>query len=227
VTARFVPPHPPRAAGPVAVWRGFVGERARTLVYGWSERAFREPHLIRNVLGYRVHIPLEPDSVQRVLLDNAANYEKPRLVKRLLDPVIGRGLLSSDGGLWREQRRVVAASFTPPAVDALVPVFADVANSAAIAWTEGVRDMAREATAATMRIISNALFSGDERLTSAEAMGHIAAALGGVSEARLQVLLNLPMIPAATDFQPRRPSSSQSTMPRPFTSPGTKRPRMP
>ncbi len=197
MTARFVPPHPPRAAGPVAVWRGFVGERARTLVYGWSERAFREPHLIRNVLGYRVHIPLEPDSVQRVLLDNAANYEKPRLVKRLLDPVIGRGLLSSDGGLWREQRRVVAASFTPPAVDALVPVFADVANSAAIAWTEGVRDMAREATAATMRIISNALFSGDERLTSAEAMGHIAAALGGVSEARLQVLLNLPMIPVS------------------------------
>ena len=57
--------------------------------------------------------------------------------------------------------------------------------------------MAREATAATMRIISNALFSGDERLTSAEAMAHIAAALGGVSEARLQVLLNLPMIPVS------------------------------
>ena len=65
---------------------------------------------------------------QRVLLDNAANYEKPRLVKRLLAPIIGRGLLSSDGGLWREQRRIVAASFTPPAVDALVPVFAEVAE---------------------------------------------------------------------------------------------------
>lgn len=55
--------------------------------------------------------------------------------------------------------------------------------------------MAREATAATMRIISEALFSSDPRLTSATAMNHIAAALGGVSEARLQVLLGLPMFP--------------------------------
>lgn len=197
MTEHFIPPHPPRRSGPVPVWRGFVGERARTLVYGWSERAFGEPYMLRNVLGYRVHIPLEPDAVQRVMLDNAANYEKPRLVKRLLAPVIGRGLLSSDGTLWRDQRRIVAASFTPPAVDALVPVFAQVAQDAAAGWSDGVRDVAREATAATMRVISNALFSGDERLTSAEAMAHIAAALGGVSEARLQVLLNLPMIPVS------------------------------
>jgi cytochrome P450 len=197
MTEHFVPPHPPRRPGPVPVWRGFVGERARTLVYGWSERAFREPYLMRNVLGYRVHIPLEPDAVQHVLLDNAANYQKPGLVKRLLAPVIGRGLLSSDGTLWRDQRRIVAASFTPPAVDALVPVFAQVATEAAAGWSDGVRDVAREATAATMRVISNALFSGDQRLTSAEAMAHIAAALGGVSEARLQVLLNLPMIPVS------------------------------
>ena len=197
MSADFIPPHPSRRAGPVGVWRGFVGERARTLVYGWSELAFRESHLERNVLGYRVHIPLDPNSVQRVLLDNAVNYRKPGLVKRLLAPTIGRGLLSSDGSLWRDQRRIVAASFTPPAVDALMPVFAEVAKEAAAGWTDGPRDMAREATAATMRIISNALFSGDERLTSAEAMRHIAAALGGVSEARLQVLLNLPMIPVS------------------------------
>lgn len=205
MTTPFVPPFPDRRPGPVPSWRGFFGERARTLVYGWSERAFREPHLIRNVLGYRVHIPLEPDSVQRVLLDNAANYEKPRLVKRLLEPVIGRGLLSSDGGLWREQRKIVAASFTPPAVDALVPVFVDVAEQAAAGWSEGSRDVAREATAATMRIISDALFSGDARLTSDIAMAHIAAALAGVSEARLQVLLNLPMIPVSVrGFRGRR-----------------------
>ena len=197
MTRHFIPPFPDRGPGPVPVWRGFLGERARTLVYGWSERAFREPHLIRNVLGYRVHIPLQPDSIQRVLLDNAANYEKPNLVKRLLEPVIGSGLLSSDGTLWRDQRRIVAASFTPPAVDALVPVFVEVAERAASGWTEGTRDVAREATAATMRIISDALFSGDERLTSDEAMAHIAAALAGVSEARLQVLLNLPMIPVS------------------------------
>jgi cytochrome P450 len=195
VNSRFIPPHPPRPAGPVAVWRGFVGERARTAVYGWSELAFEKWHIERNVFGHRVHIVTHPDVVQRVLLDNAANYEKPKLVKKLLQPVIGRGLLSSDGELWRAQRKIVAASFAPPAVDALVPVFADVAGNAASEWTNGRRDMAREATRATMQVISRALFSGDPRLTSEEAMAHIAHALEGVSEARMQLLLGLPMIP--------------------------------
>lgn len=195
MTERFVPPFPERPPAPVASWRGLFGERARTLVHGWSERAFTEPYLFRKVLGWRVHLPLDPDAVQHVLLDNAANYEKPGLVKTLLAPVIGQGLLTSDGPLWRTQRQVVAARFTPPAVDALLPVFVDVARDQATTWAEGTVDVASEAVAATLQIISNALFSGDPRLTRAEAVSHIAAALEGFSEARIQVLMGLPVIP--------------------------------
>ena len=195
MTTRFVPPFPPRPPAPVASWRGLFGERARTLVYGWSERAFREPYMFRKVLGYRVHIPLDPQAVQHVLLDNAANYHKPGLVKTLLAPVIGEGLLSADGPLWRTQRGIVAASFSPPAVDALVPVFARVARDAAEGWAAGIRDMAQEATGATMQVISEALFSGDKRLTTPAAMDHIAAALAGFGEARLQVMIGSPVFP--------------------------------
>jgi cytochrome P450 len=177
------------------MWRGFFGERARTAVYGWSEVAFTADYFKRNVLGHTVHIVLKPEWVQRVLLDNAANYEKPRLVKRILAPTIGRGLLSSDGELWRAQRKIVAASFTPPAVDALVPAFARVGEAMARTWEPGTRDMAVEATTATMTVISEALFSGDARLTTRTAMDHITHAMEGVSEARLQVLLGMPLIP--------------------------------
>jgi cytochrome P450 len=199
VTKNFIPPHPPRRPKPVHSWRGFFGERARTAVYGWSELAFTADYFKRNVLGHTVHVVLKPEWVQRVLLDNAANYEKPRLVKRILAPTIGRGLLSSDAELWRAQRKIVAASFTPPAVDALVPVFARVGQAMAEAWDPGMRDMAVEATTATMNVISEALFSGDARLTTREAMDHITHAMEGVSEARLQVLLGLPLVP----FSPR------------------------
>jgi cytochrome P450 len=195
MSGRFVPPYPPRGAGPVAVWRGFVGERARTAVYGWSEQAFTADHMRRKVMGIEVHMPLTPQAAQHVLLDNAANYVKPRIVKKILGRTIGEGLLTADGALWRDQRRIVAASFTPPAVDALVPVFADVARTAASGWRAGTRDMALEATGATMRVISDALFSGDARLTSEAAMSHIVAALEGVSEARLQAILGLPIVP--------------------------------
>jgi cytochrome P450 len=192
---RFIPPHPPRRPKPVHTLRGLFGERARTAVYGWSELAFASWHLKRNVLGHTVHILFKPEWVQRVLLDNAVNYEKPKLVKRILSPTIGRGLLSSDDELWRAQRKIVAASFTPPAVDALMPVFGEVGRVMAESWQPGTRDMAAEAIAATMNVISQALFSGDPRLTSREAMDHIAAAMEGVSEARIQVLLGMPLIP--------------------------------
>jgi cytochrome P450 len=191
----WVPPYPPRRPKPVPTWRGLLGERGRTAVVGWSERAFESDYFKRNVLGHTVHVVLKPEWVQRVLLDNAENYEKPRLVKRILSRTIGRGLLTSERELWRTQRKIVAGSFTPPAVDALVPLFAQVGEGMAGFWPDGTRDMAVEATAATMRVIATALFSGDERLTTPEAMEHITGAMEGVGEARIQVLLGMPLIP--------------------------------
>ncbi len=192
---RFVPPCPPRSEGPVAAWRGFFGERARTAVYGWSERAFELPYLKRKVLGYTVHMPLQPEFVQHVLLDNAANYVKPDLIKRMLARTIGRGLLSSDGELWRDQRKIVAASFVPGAIDKLIPTFARAAGRVADDWHEGEIDVAASGVAVTMRIIADSLFAGDERLITEAAVNHIKAALDGVGEARLQVLLGLPLMP--------------------------------
>ena len=195
MTELWIPPHPPRQAKPVPSWRGFFGERARTAVYGWSELAFDSWYFKRKILGHTVHVVLKPEWVQRVLLDNAANYEKPALVKRILSPTIGRGLLTSERELWREQRRIVAASFTPPAVDELMPLFGEVGETMARSWDAGARDMAVEATVATMRVIATALFSGDPRLTTPEAMAHITNAMEGVGEARIQVLLGMPLIP--------------------------------
>ena len=192
----FIPPFPPRPQKPVATWRGFFGERARTSVYGWSERAFEIGYLKRNILGFRVHILLDPDLIQHVLLDNAANYSKPDIVKTLLDPIIGRGLLTSDSDLWREQRRIVAATFSPAAVDAQKAMFVEAANQAMDRWSDGEQlDMAAEATRTTMTVIALALFGGDPRLISEESMAQIAAAIEGFSEARMLALFRLPQIP--------------------------------
>lgn len=196
MTPHFIPPHPPRRPKPVATWRGLVGERARTAVYGWSQLAFETDYIRRRVLGFNVHVLLTPDAVQHVLLDHAADYPKPEIVKRLLAPVIGQGLLTADSELWREQRRIVAASFTPAAIQGMRGLFADAAGRTMRGWQHGaVRDLAAEATRTTMLVVALALFGGDERLTSKEAMAHIAAALEGFSQPRLQALAGLPIIP--------------------------------
>ena len=195
MSERFVPPYPPRGAGPVAVWRGFFGERARTAVYGWSEAAFKVDYMQRRVMGYNVHIPLQPGAVQHVLLDNADNYEKPAIVKSLLAPVIGRGLLTADGAMWRDQRRIVAASFVPAAVNSQIPTFAAAASATMARWHDGKTiDMAVQATATTMRIIADSLFGGDPRLASDDASAHIAAALEAFGGRRIQAILGLPTL---------------------------------
>lgn len=174
-------------------WRSLFNEHARNSVAGWSQLAFTEWHTRRNVLGTIVHIPRHPDAIERVLLGNAANYEKPGMVKRVLAPLIGRGLLSSDGELWRAQRRIVAPSFAPGAVAELAGGIAQAAERRVADWpVQGRIDIAGAATGTTMAIIADALFSGDPRLTSEEAGRHIEAALLAAGQVRITALLGFP-----------------------------------
>ncbi|QNN64560.1 cytochrome P450 [Sphingomonas rhizophila] len=194
--ARFVPPHPPRPAGPVATWRGFIGERGRTAVYGWSERAFQLDGFSRKIFGFRVHVVTHPDWIGEVLLDHQGDLTKPDIARRLLAPVIGEGLLTAEGELWRSERKIVAASFAPNAVEALRPVFDAAAADIMQGWQDGmVRDLASDSTLATMSVIARALFGGDARLTSAQSLRHITNALEGFSQPRMQALLGLPLFP--------------------------------
>jgi cytochrome P450 len=196
MTARFVPPCPPRPPGPVAAWRGLIGERGRTAVHGWSEQAFRLDGFSRNVLGFRVHVVTHPDWIAEAMLDHAAVLTKPDITRRLLAPVIGEGLLTAEADLWRAERRIVAASFAPSAIDRLQPMFAEVAQTITEGWRDGeVRDLALDSTEATMRVIARSLFGNDPRLTSGESVRHISNALGSFSQRRLQSVLGLPLVP--------------------------------
>lgn len=189
----FRPVFPARPAVPTQGWRNLFGANARNLVAGWSDLAFTEWHARRSLLGTVIHFVRHPDMIERVLLSNAGNYVKPRLVKRITAPMIGKGLLTADGELWRTQRRIVAPSFAPGAVARLTGLIAAAAERNVAGWPEAGRvDIAAAATATTMRIIADALFSGDSRLTTPEAARQIEAALLAAGQVRLVALLGMP-----------------------------------
>ena len=52
----------------------------------------------------KLYIVAAPDGVQRVLQDNHFNYEKGLLYRRALRPLMGNGLLISEGQPWLRQR---------------------------------------------------------------------------------------------------------------------------
>ncbi|RZL27932.1 MAG: cytochrome P450, partial [Sphingomonas sp.] len=133
-----------------------------------------------------MHLVSEPDAIGRVLLDNKANYERPALVRRLLRGGLGDGLFNAEGESWREQRRIVAPTFSPAAVAGFAKPIAGVVQRQVAGWPASSRpmDMAAEATAATMAIIAATLFGGDARLTAPAAAGHITAMLDAAGRAR-------------------------------------------
>lgn len=119
-----------------------------------------------------LYVPTEPDGAKYVLVDNAANYTKGIgliQAKRAL----GDGLLTSDGPAWREQRRVVAPSFTGSRIAGQIEVIAEegaalVDRLRARAGT-GTVDVTAELTDLTLGVLGRTLMDTD--LTGSSAIG--------------------------------------------------------
>jgi cytochrome P450 len=189
----FEPVQPLRTRDWVPVWRGFFGERVRNTVYGLAEPAFDLPIRTRKVLGFTVHIVSQPEAVERVLLGNKANYERPGIARRILSPLIGNGLLTAEGEDWRQQRRIVAPTFAPGAVAAMAPLMDAAAQREVAAWPQRDTrfDLAQAATRTTTAIIADALFGSDARLVDPAAARHIEAMLSAAGQARFTTMLGL------------------------------------
>lgn len=206
----FVPVHPHRPRTLPPVWAGFFGERLRNSVYGWTEAAFEMPIFTRRIMGFTVHFVNDPAAIERVLLTNKPNYLRPGIARRLLAPLLGRGLLSAEGEDWRVQRKLVAHSFAPAAVDRLATVFDACAADTMTRWPQagGRVDLAAAATDTTMRIIAAALFGGDPALVTPLAARHIETLVMSGGQARLSALLGV----QDWDFSPtmRKARASQA-----------------
>jgi len=121
--------------------------------------------LVRRLLWRRTFIINEPGAIRHVLLDNASNYIKTELTRRLLEPGIGRGLLTTEGETWRRHRRIMAPSFDPRSVAGYAPIMTEVSQELIDEWdalADGSEvDAAAAMMHATLHIISRAMFSAD------------------------------------------------------------------
>ena len=109
--------HPPSAAteerpeSPSA--RGFTRSLRDNAIGIFPPHAFEEDVVIRRVFGRQQIILSRPAGIQHILVDNPANYRRTAAGIRILRPLLGRGLLLSQGEDWRQQRRTLAPAFAP------------------------------------------------------------------------------------------------------------------
>jgi cytochrome P450 len=116
----LVPPSLPRASDTMTAF-GRIAAMRKNMIGVWGQRAYQEDLIESRFFGRASFILNTPDAIRHVLVDNYENYTRTPTGIRVLRPMLGEGLLISEGRAWKHQRRTLAPAFTPRAVTPLVP----------------------------------------------------------------------------------------------------------
>jgi cytochrome P450 len=140
----------------------FVRRLRRDQLSVLTPEIFARPLIYSRILFLHSFFLNKPDYVEQVLLTNAGNYLKSHFTQRMLAPVLGKGLLLSEGDFWRRQRRIAAPAFHYKRVARFVDTMAASATAMAGRWTEAkVFDVSESMMAVTLEIIARTMFSAD------------------------------------------------------------------
>ena len=162
LSASLIPPAPkvhPRPLGGSALGDVRVAlEMGRNLIGAWSEADFDNLVTPYQFMGRSGIVVSDPVGVRQVLA--SPEFRRPVKLGRPLKPLVGEGLLLTEGETWKRQRKSLAPVFTPAAIGGLVPHF--VAAGATLAEGLAGRERANLADAfhrATLDAVLRALFS--------------------------------------------------------------------
>jgi cytochrome P450 len=108
----------------------------------------------------------DPDAVQHILQINSRNYDKQTMDYQLLYPLVGQGLLTSDGDAWLRQRRLMQPAFHRQRIAALGQMMVEETLAALARWQDSAQQGAavavdQEMMRLTLSIVGKALLSGD------------------------------------------------------------------
>ena len=91
-------------------------------------------------------IVINPEHVRHITINNAANYEKLKSYDGVRNYIVGDGIVTSTGELWKRQRRLMAPFYTPRGVQE----FADIMLRDTLAMSERWERLAAERTQVEM-----------------------------------------------------------------------------
>ncbi|HEX4275459.1 MAG TPA: cytochrome P450 [Bryobacteraceae bacterium] len=118
-----------------------------------------------------------PELVPEVLIDRAADFQKGPILRTFSRPLLGNGLLNSEGEEHLARRKLVAPAFAHQRVAKYADVMREHAAAAQSGWKEGTRiDVAQAMMHLTLGIVGRTLFDVD-LLSQAATLGQDITAL--------------------------------------------------
>lgn len=171
--------------GPHGHWLWGTAPDFRRDILGTLERwidLYGDAIRFRFFLNRYGHFFCHPAHNKHVLQDNNRNYTKlPNPTNGLLVPIVGHGLLTSDGDFWLRQRRLAQPAFHRRRIAGFARTMTDAAARMLEQWPADAKsgrtvDVARDMMRLTLEIAGKTLFSVD--LTrDAETVGRAFAAV--------------------------------------------------
>ena len=97
-------------------------------------------------------------AIEQVLVTNSQNFTKSQDY-RALYVILGEGLLTSEGDMWKRHRKLVQPAFFRERIASYGPLMTEAAERVASEWQHGeVRDMHRDLMRITLEIAARSLF---------------------------------------------------------------------
>jgi cytochrome P450 len=152
----------------------------------------------------RMFLASHPDLIEQVLVTDAKHYIK-HFGARVYKPVLGNGLVTSEGDFWLRQRKLSQPAFLKARVNSYAPVMAELTERMLAGWHDGQPiDVNFEFSGLTSAIALKTLFDLDDagdRKQFTETLREAFELLG----MRFRTLVKLPLwVPTPRNFRTRR-----------------------
>ena len=132
--------------------------------FGFIERCRDYGDVVRmRFLYLTAYFLYHPDDIEYVVSTNAKNFIKSRNQRSpLFQRLVGHGLLTSEGEVWKRQRRLAQPAFHRHRINAYAETMTDYAQRTISTWREGdIRDIHRDMMRLTLEIVVKTLFNSD------------------------------------------------------------------
>ena len=206
IRQRFVPPYPAIPDSDLSLLQFLKAVRTNALQI-WPRAAYEQDSVARSLLGRTMTLLNKPEAIHRVLVENPENYRRGRASLRILRPVMGKGLLLSEGEDWKLQRRTIAPALAPR----MIPLLARHIATAAAEWIAEIRSQSARPVELfpalqflALEIAGRSMFSMEMREHGPEMRALLLQFGFGLARPRLLDILLPPSVPTIHDFVRRR-----------------------
>lgn len=100
--------------------------------HSWLDGVYEKSYTMRlgqiRLPGINIFIPNDPDLIQQVMISEVREFPKNSLMHRILEPLLGESIFTTNGGVWKKQRELLNPSFEMVRVSRVFELMNDAAR---------------------------------------------------------------------------------------------------